>query len=142
VPTDLQKRTEQPKAQRQVGPPGLGAWWGADQLWDDFGLFALRTPRQLSIAPAGYQVQLTYSTATGLLYSVLVSVDAVNWTVRTNLAGDGQSHAHNFPAGDQGFFRLMIAIHETPSPLGALLRNGGRASGRNLIRAAQAGTGD
>ncbi len=74
-----------------------GGDWAAGILWNEFGFYALRRPRQLELARLGPQVQLSYPTATGILYSVEATTNLTDWHPVHETVGTGGRVSTNLP---------------------------------------------
>ncbi len=82
----------------------------ADIVWQQLGLFALRTDRSLEFELLGRAPLLRWKTAPGLKYELLSSTDLTHWASLTNVVGYGGAQTYtnedyNMPSR---FFRLSI----------------------------------
>jgi hypothetical protein len=86
-----------------------GSQYLANFVWNDLDLFALGTPRTLTIQPGEAQVNLSYQTSPSILYTVETSPDCACWQPLFTLPGDGQPVSTNCAAtADSAFFRLRL----------------------------------
>ena len=78
--------------------------------WDALGFFALRAPRTLAIELDRDHVNLSYSTSTGILYTVESSADLLQWQPVSNAPGNGLPVVTSLPAGTpRQVFRLRLS---------------------------------
>jgi hypothetical protein len=78
--------------------------------WDSLGFFALRRPRTLAVQRGRDGFNLTYPTATNILYTIESSDDTVHWQAVFSQPGDGLPGLKHFPiAASRQFFRLRLS---------------------------------
>lgn len=82
----------------------------ADIVWQELGLFALRTDRELALDLVGGFARLHWNTSPNINYELQSSSDLIHWTSLETVPGDGGPHSHtNFNSTvSDTFFRLSL----------------------------------
>jgi hypothetical protein len=86
----------------------------ANIIWQELGLFTLRTDRSLNLELLQGSVRLRWRTVANVVYELQSSADLVQWNSLSTVPGDGQEHAHTIAQTPSGptFFRLRLTGHD------------------------------
>ena len=86
-----------------------GSQYLANFVWNDLGFYALRTPRALAIQSIQQAINLSFQTATGIVYTVESSPDFMTWQPLFTLPGNGLPLSTNLaPNGAAAAYRLRL----------------------------------